>query len=212
MKMMMYAVVLFAAVGGAVHAQPAAGLFGQSLADAQKSGFFTWFNLAQTASQACGGGRALGFRPTGEQFHRLAAVEVVTDAHGAIAAMTLTLDRAFIEDPANGVFARDIAKSFLFDVPGSPTDANVAALAEEIEAGAPSGTVVYRTDAAPPKPEGPPSPGYQVFLGRRASYQLIAGGEALDMINEQQDGQPVLRQSFSRAGVATACPMGEIAD
>ena len=103
-RMMTFTVALFAAValGGAVQAGPADGLIGQPLAVAQTNEFFTWFHLVQTASQPCGDGQALGFRPDGEQFRRVVAVEVMTDARGDIAVMTLMLDRAFIDDSVNG--------------------------------------------------------------------------------------------------------------
>jgi hypothetical protein len=209
----MWAAALFAAVAGsAVQAQPAGGLLGRPLAAAQSSEFFTFFNMARTVSQRCGDGQALGFRPTGERFHPLAAVEVMTDAHGDVAAMALVLDRAFIDDPVNGVFASDIAKSFLRDVPGSRTAASIAALADEIETGmSSSGTVVLRSDVSPPKAKGPPSPGYQVYLGARQSYTLTADGDALILANERQEGEPVLRLSLSRAGAAPMCAMGKIA-
>jgi hypothetical protein len=203
--------VAVVAVGGTVHAQPAGGLLGHPLAAARSNDLFTFFNLAQTASQPCGDGQALGFRPTGEQFHLLAAVDVMTDARGDVAAMTLTLDRAFINDPANGVFARDIAKSFLRDVSGSQAGASVSGLAHEIESGASSsGTVIYRSDVAPAKPNGPPSTGYQVFLGGHQSDALSADGEALTLANEQQSGIAVLRLSFSRGGAVPACAMGKV--
>jgi len=213
-KMRMFTTALFAAValGGAVQAGPVDGLIGQPLAAVQKSEFFTWFHLGQTARQPCGGGQALGFRPTGEQFHRVAAVEVLTDAHGAVAAMALMLNRTFVDDPVNGIFARDIAKSFLRDAPGSQVGAHVAALADEIQAGTlSSGTVFFHSDVPPPTPNGPPSPGYQVFLGDRESYELTIGGEALTLTNTQQEGNAVLQLSLSMGGGAVpACAMGKV--
>ena len=215
MKMTTFTAALFAvlALEGTAQAEPADGLIGQPLAVAQTREFFTWFHLAQTASQPCGGGQALGFRPDGEQFHQVVAVEVMTDAHDDIATMALMLDRAFIDDSANGVLARDIAKSFLRDVPGSQAGAGVAALADEIKASMlSSGTVVFHSDVSPTKPKGPPSPGYQVFLGDRESYVLTIGGEALTLINEQQQGEATLRLSFSKDGAAPACALGKVAD
>ena len=74
MKSRASAIVLFAALAaGGVRAQPPGGLIGQPLAAAKSNELFTFFNLAQTASQPCGGGQALGYRPTGDRFHRLAS-------------------------------------------------------------------------------------------------------------------------------------------
>jgi hypothetical protein len=205
--------VVALAAGGAVQAQPAGGLLGQPLAAAQSNDLFTFFNLAQTARQPCGDGQALGFRPTGDQFHRLAAVDVTTTAGGDVAAMTLTLDRTFIDDPANGVFARDIAKSFLRDVAGSRAPASVADLAQEIESGVSSSrTVIERGGVAPAKPAGPPSTGYRVFLGDQRSYTLSVDGEALTLANARQSGRAVLRLSFSIGGAVPACAMGAVPD
>ena len=112
----------------------------------------------------------------------------------------------------NGVLARDIAKSFLRDVPGSQAGAGVAALADEIEVGMlSSGTVVIHSDVSPAKPKGPPSPGYQVFLGNRESYALTIDGEALTLVNEQQEGEAVLRLSLSKDSAAPACAMDKVA-
>jgi hypothetical protein len=211
-----FTVALFAAVflAGALQAGPTDGLIGRPLAAAEASELFTFFNLAQTAKLSCGGGRALGFRPTGARFHRLAGVEVVTDAKGAVAAMTLTLDRPFIDDPVNGVFARDLAKSFLGDVPAAAAKAGVVALAGEIEAGmsSSSATVVLRPEASPAAPKGPPSPGYSVFLGNQGSWALKSGGETTSLANGRQGGEAVLRLSLSRGGAAPACAMGAVAD
>lgn len=142
----------------------------------------------------------------------MAAVKVLTDAHGAVAAMALMLDRTFVDDPVNGVFARDIAKSFLRDAPASQAGALVAALADEIQAGTTSsGTVFFRSDVRPAKPKGPPSPGYQVFLGDRESYEPTIEGEAFTLTNKQQEGKAVLQLSLSRGGGAVpACAMGEV--
>lgn len=200
------------AMAGAARGEPAGGLLGQSLAAARSNDLFTFFNLAQTSSRPCGDGQALGFRPTGGTFHSLAAVEVLTDAHGTIAAMTLMLDRAFINDPANGVFARDIAKSFLGDVAGPRAGASFAGLTQEIESGLSSGTTIYRSGAAPPAPSGPPSPGYQAFLGALPSARLSAAGAVLDLANVQQAGKGVLRMSFSAGGASPDCAVAVIPD
>jgi hypothetical protein len=209
-KLLVAAFVGATVVAGAVRAQPAGGLIGEPLAVAERNELFTFFNLAETGRQTCGGGELLGFRPTGAQFHALASVSVVTDAKGDIGAMILMLDRSFIDDPANGVFARDIAKSFLRDVSGPSPGAIVARLAAEIEAGAASsGTVIYQSGAAPAPPPGPPSAAYRVFLGGDPSFLAISGGEALGVANGSRQGHPELRLSLARPP-GPDCAIGDV--
>jgi len=79
------------------------------------SEFFTWFHLAPVGTPiAVDGSQAWhSFRPTGSAFQALVEVDVLSEADGKIEGASLGLDRSFIDDPRNGVFARDIAKSFM---------------------------------------------------------------------------------------------------
>lgn len=78
-------------------------------------------------------------------------------------------------------------------------------------AGISSGTVFFHSDVPPTTPKGPPSPGYQVFLGDRESYELTIEGEALTLTNTQQEGNAVLQLSLSMGGGAVpACAMGKV--
>ena len=180
---------------GAARAAPAHALVGGPVAALGGSDLFSFFHLAQTDSHRCGGGAIQGFRSTGPRFHRLASVQVTTDAHGGIAAMTLVLDRAFIDDRANGVFAKDLAKSFLREASGAGAAGHLAA---EIEAGAAAGMTVVSGRAPPPGPKGPPSAGFQVFLGQGAAASVAA--EGLAAANDKESGKSVLRISISRPG------------
>jgi hypothetical protein len=207
------ALIALASVAGAAQAETAGGLLGGPFPAAQGSDLFTFFNLAQTASRPCGGGYALGFRPTGEAFHKLAAVGVAVDGQTRVAAMSLTLDRAFIDAPGQGVFARDIAKSFIRDVAGPGADPQFVALADEIEQGVPPQTTVYSLQGAPPKPQGPPSPCYAVFLGGGAACELKSAGETLTLRDGRPEGEAVVRITFAASGGApSGCLMTKIAD
>ena len=53
------------------------------------------------------------FKPSGEKFHPLVTVKVTTDGAGRILALEMALARSFIDSPRDGIYARDIAKSFL---------------------------------------------------------------------------------------------------
>jgi hypothetical protein len=129
----------------------APGMIGVNLAAVQQgSDFFKFFHLAPTGPANAPG--VVDFRPTG-QFAALVDVAVTVDGADRITAITLTLARSFIDDPANGVFARDIAKSFLLGAPPPADSQQVRALASDIFS---SGTVRGYT---------PQTPAYTVFAG-----------------------------------------------
>jgi hypothetical protein len=208
------AVVLIAVLSGpAARAQSAGGFLGRPLAAVQQTDLFSFFSLTQTARQPCGDGEALGFRPAGDKFHKLAAVEVVTGGKQAVTAVSLALDRGFIDAPGDGVFARDIAKSFLLDAAGSPTDGPVAALAAEIASSNPPGTTQYVLNAPPPKPPGPSSDCFQVFTGGRASCEQTVDRATLTMRADRLDGEAVVRMTLAISGQPPAsCVMSAIAE
>jgi hypothetical protein len=151
----------------------AAGLIGSDLAEARKtSDFFTFFHLTPTAPADAHGVTA--FRPSGPEFRDLVLVTATTDKQGRITAMTLMIRRSFIDDPVNGVFARDIAKSFLGDAP-SPAD---AALLKPLIDAIQSGT----RDLV--------SPEYAIFVGGfDASIDHPLAGEDLRVAPTTDDGQ-----------------------
>jgi len=131
------------------------GLIGAELASArQSSDLFTFFHLTPTGPANARG--VTDFRPSGPDFAQLADVAVTVDARGRITAMSLTLARSFIDSPTNGVFARDLAKSFLQAAP-PPADAQqVSPLTNDI-----IGT--QGTSAAPYTPS---TEAYAVFAGQ----------------------------------------------
>jgi hypothetical protein len=139
----------------------------------QGSEFFSWFHLAPVGTPTTVGGSQAwhGFRPTGSAFQALVEVDVLSEADGKIEAASLGLDRSFIDDPRNAVFARDIAKSFLawaIRKPSPQISALIANLADLSSAG---GTIIMRGPAPQPPPPDTTG-GYRVYLGRepRASF------------------------------------------
>lgn len=113
-----------------------AGL-GETLAQAQESGFFRWFHLTSVdnadpvnagtseADQAW-----CRFRPSGPRFHHLVELALRLDGEDKITAACLGIDRAFISAARIRPFARDITKSYLLWI--LPADA-CTALAPEID-------------------------------------------------------------------------------
>jgi hypothetical protein len=174
--------------GAGAQALASGGMIGADLtAVRQSSDFFNFFHLAPTGPANAPG--VIDFRPSGSQFASLADVTVTVDGADRITAMTLTLTRSFIDSPANGVFARDIARSFLRAAP-PPADAQqVGALADDISRAGGAGA----------------TPGY---VAQTAAYGVFAGASqtpvAMDLTNTRfamapaaEGGAPALTLSFT---------------
>jgi hypothetical protein len=176
------------------------GMIGSPLATVvATSDFFTFFHLERVAGptdiDAAG---TFDYRPSGGKFRPLVRVRVRTGEHGVIAGMSLVLLRSFIDDPANTLFARDIAKSFLS---GAPPRADATALADlrtDIEKrGKSSATVLVGPNYQPPT--GDPSPDYAVFTGEaeKPIKRALAQTEFV-MLPVTEDGKPALAMSLER--------------
>jgi hypothetical protein len=177
-----------------VFAMPRFHLFGDSRQTAEQSGFFKWFMLDPVAADKPAPDRfAAHYRPNGPAFHDLTEFIVVEAEDDTLQSLELRLVRAFIDHPRNGLFARDIAKSMLRDAVDAPDAAALADLANEIEFPR-EGTVPVisaRTiDVTLPER---PSPGYQVFLGKRGRYEQRLERDVLVLENYVRDAAPWLR-------------------
>ncbi len=184
----------------ATAAAPAGGFLNHPLAEVEKSGFFNWFNLAETARAPAGGGLTkIVFRPTGPKFHDLALVEVTVDSKSSIVRIDLVLKRSFIENPGNGIFARDIAKSFILDAP--PPDSYLQTLADEIRYNATSShPIIVGPGFKRPKLPEPPTAGYQTFIGRRKVERKKFADWVFEIQNERgAAGSDALRISFEQS-------------
>jgi len=87
----------------------------RTLDQERKGHFFSWFHLdpAGDPAPASSGRTWHCFRPDGEAFRAFVELDVLIDRSGRILESRLGLDRAFADHPRNGVFARDLAKSYL---------------------------------------------------------------------------------------------------
>jgi hypothetical protein len=165
------------------------GGFGETLEQAKQTGFFKWFMLEQTGESAENGGKKLVFQPSGDRFHDLARVNVKLDGQGHIVGIELALRRDFVDSSSVGIYARDIAKSFLQTGVNPQDQESVANLVSEIDQ--PKGSsapVIMHQDAVKPAPAGPPSEGYQVYLGKRDAFQVtLPHGQVLNLENKTPD-------------------------
>jgi hypothetical protein len=186
---------------------PVGGFLGQPLETAKQSAFFGWFHLAQVGSIPAGdGAQVLTFKPTGDKFHELTTVEVTLNPDGTVRRMDLILSRSFIDDPNDGVFARDIAKSFLHDAPSTDDAAAMANLSDEIQYRfTPRTPVLMGPGAHTPDLSAVPSDGYLAFAGERKSYSRNLAHSVVTIENASRNngGQ---RADTLRIGLSPASP------
>jgi len=103
-------VVFSAHIGSFANSLP-----GMQLADAKKEDFFVFFRLQETGRKPRSKDMTdVRFQPpAASNFWKLVTVVLTVDKDEHICDMQLTLKRSFIDDQKHGVFARDLAKSFL---------------------------------------------------------------------------------------------------
>ncbi len=123
------------------------------------------------------------FQPSGEQFHPLCYVDVSVSAKGDIQALTLGVQRAFIEG-GDQPFARDIVRSFLGAAFREQQSEAVSQLVEELgsQFGG-SRPVILAEGVQRPAPTGKPSALYLVFLGQGKRSTTRAGAFSLEAEN-----------------------------
>jgi hypothetical protein len=133
-------------------AAPARAQVGSPRSALYGSEFWRFFNLQRVDSTTSANGRhvELSFRPGGAMFRDLVLLKVTEVADSGVAAVDLTLNRSFVDDPRNGIFARDIARSLLRAAVPAADAGSIATLAQEIEI---------------PRPVSNPSEGYRAYLG-----------------------------------------------
>jgi hypothetical protein len=181
----------------------AGGLLNHPLAEVEKSGFFNWFNLAETARQPVGADlMKIDFRPTGPKFHDFALAQVTVDSNSSMVRFDLVLKRSFINSPGDGIFARDIAKSFILDAPPQAEDESyLQTLADEIQYKATSShAVIVGPNFKPPKLPEPPTAAYLTFIGRQKTEQKKFTHCIFEIRNERDaSGDDGLRISFQQS-------------
>jgi len=149
-------------------------LLGSRLEDAERTDFFTFFKLKATgAVLALEKTYVTGFKPEGAQFRELVSVSVTLDTSDQIVGIELSLARSFVDHKANGIFARDIAKSLLRSAVPPEDEKAIVDLTNEIEfpeRGSSHRTITSRTH---PKLRAKPTLGYLTYLGKRSSFEQI---------------------------------------
>jgi hypothetical protein len=189
-------------IGGrtATASSAAGGFLNHPLAEVEKSGFFNWFNLAETGRASAGAGlTTIDFRPSGPKFHDLALMQVSVDSKSSIVRIDLVLKRSFIESPGNGIFARDIAKSFVLEAPPQAEDESyLQTLADEVQYNAASSQpIIVGPGFKRPKLPEPPTAAYQTFIGKKKAERKKFAHCIFEIENERDaSGDDALRMSF----------------
>ncbi len=170
-------------------------LVGLSLEEATRTGFFQWFNLEPAAQLDA---HRTAFKPSGPNFRDLVAVTVLVSEEGRITAIDLALARSFIEDPRQGMFAADLAKSFLAAALEPADRAHMQHLIDTIAYGGRyARPILVRPDNRPePQLERDSAP-YQVWLGRNRDWRRPFDAVLLRLENVEIGGAPLLRIAVS---------------
>ena len=178
------------------------GFLGHRLEKIRKdSDFFTWFHLEETGTPREEGDRKiLTFKPSGETFRELVTLTITIDGEGRIREMGLALARSFVEDSANGIFARDLVKSLLGAAVPRENQADVADLANEIEFQSSPGRTVITARQDLPKLPDPPTLGYQVFLGKEKRYEQVLTRCIVRLENSADSGPKSLKICLTDRG------------
>jgi len=164
-------------------------MLGRALTKAVDHEFFRWFHLVRYEAPRglADGATWHGFRPDGERFRDLVTVNLETDRSGCIADAKLCLDRAFIEHPKDGAFARDITASYLRWVLPEAAQKQAGGFLQELGDLGPN---VIRFKGAPaPVVVAEPSALYRVYQGKDKDAAVDLAEIALRLTNLQaRDG------------------------
>jgi hypothetical protein len=168
------------------------GNLGETLEQAKQTDFFRFFHLEQSQVKKNAGSIVTAFKPSGKKFRPLVTVKVTTDGAGRILALEMAMARSFIDSPRDGIFARDIAKSFLQAGLPAPRDGETTDLINEIELQGTSTMTLIEGPRNKPKLPEKPTPGYLAYLGEQPSYEHRLGDYLLRLVNETEGAAPVL--------------------
>jgi hypothetical protein len=186
-KLVRFLPVLAALAPLSLAAAVSLGRFGESLEQAKKTHFFTWFHLEQTAAE----GDSRVFQPEAPKFRELVKLRVTTNAAGEIRGMTLAVQRSFIDGP-DSVFARDIAKSFLDGAAGEENNDDLKQLINQIWNSPTGGRTVIERESVRPELPATPTAAYRVFTGQDQTW-LTALSRFFLRLENREDGWLYMR-------------------
>jgi Ca2+-binding EF-hand superfamily protein len=170
-------------------AQPAGAqtsLWGQSLKTAKAADLFKFFNLVESGAPILlEAGTQQAYQPKQGEFRELVMVKLTVSRNDKIVAAELLIAGKFVRDPAKGIFARDIAKSFLAQLTPAGKQAEIRDLYNELAYGAPG--LKFVGDFQPPALPNPSTPGYLTYLGKKESHEQRLGDAQLLILSAVED-------------------------
>lgn len=159
------------------------------LEEAKSSEFFRWFSFVEVGELKEASGNIIkSFRPAGEKFRRLVKLDVTLDKQNRINALQLFLARRFVDDNRDGIFARDIAKSFLRSALPEPDADAVTLLADEIEHRH-NFSVLTRAQVSDTQLSPHPTAGFLAFIGKQPLYEEAFSRSSLRIEQTKMDDE-----------------------
>ena len=188
-RMLRVASIMLGSLGAKDLALAATGELGENVEQARKTEFFRWFHLEESGRT----GSVVYFKPSAESFRSLVTVSLSLDSRERLIGAELVLSRLFIDSGRDGLFARDIATSFLRVVTSAAERQTIGGLVGEIEQppASLSTTLIVREQPARRLPVAP-SPGYGTFLGEQTHYEQSLPGGRIRLENLVVSGVPSL--------------------
>jgi hypothetical protein len=179
------------------------GSFGSTPDALTATDFYRWFHLEQTAMTRAEDGRTTAAYRSIGQFRELAVLSIESSADGWTDAMNLRVARSFVDDPREGVFARDLIASFIREAAAEQGyEDRVAALLLALRnPPLPRRCEVVYTNSNPipflPRLPGDFGPALAVCDGTEASFHTGLTTTFWRMSNDVIDGVGTLTLSFS---------------
>lgn len=165
-----------------------AGMLGAHLAAIENEDFFVFFRLhEQSREKDARGDEVAVFKPDNPSFAKRVTIRVTLGPQSCAIGFELDLARSFIEDSEQGIFAADIARSFLGSTPSGKEVRRIAPMIAELRAlgGA-------RPEGLPTKP----SAGFLTYVGQRSAYKQMLPSSSLNLENVHVAGEAWLRMQF----------------
>ena len=156
------------------------GSLGATLDTAAKSPLWQGFHLEQTGNQ----NGVCRFQPSGPKFHSLCYVDVKASPSGGLQAVTLGVQRKFVEG-RDEPFARDLVKGFLsavFPERSEELERFVGEVGAEYGGSQPMISGPSVPSVRRPPAGSRPTPAYLVFIGRGTRCEMKSG--AFEVVEE----------------------------
>ncbi|MEO8461011.1 MAG: hypothetical protein ABI451_10800 [Dokdonella sp.] len=170
----------------------------QTLTEAKESEFFRWFSFTHVGTATNEQRKQVfSFRPSGEKFHYLVRLDILLDQGERIEMLRLFLAASFVDDVREGLFARDIARSFLLSAVLQSDECSLENLANEI-AGRHNMPVITRSLAADLTVL--PSAGFLAFVGQGPRYEKSCSSIHLSIERTKSDVGDLVTMSIGHAG------------